>query len=132
MAKAKSIYSCTECGATAPKWQGQCPGCGAWNTLVETLARAIQHAHEHSIVHRDLAVRNFLLTSEGGLKVADFGVLERCGCSLSRKRWRPVAQYDPGIVVNEKENAGGVHEILNERKIAFAVLHRKASRVFIQ
>ncbi len=36
MAKAKSIYSCTECGASAPKWQGQCPGCGQWNTLVET------------------------------------------------------------------------------------------------
>ncbi len=38
MAKAKTIHSCTECGATAPKWQGQCPGCGAWNTLVETVA----------------------------------------------------------------------------------------------
>ncbi|MEW6165936.1 MAG: DNA repair protein RadA [Pseudomonadota bacterium] len=38
MAKPKSIYSCTECGATAPKWQGQCPGCGQWNTLVESVA----------------------------------------------------------------------------------------------
>lgn len=38
MAKAKTIYSCTECGAWAPKWQGQCPGCGLWNTLVETIA----------------------------------------------------------------------------------------------
>ncbi|MDO8933376.1 MAG: DNA repair protein RadA [Rhodocyclaceae bacterium] len=38
MAKAKSIYSCTECGATSPKWQGQCPGCGQWNTLVEAVA----------------------------------------------------------------------------------------------
>ena len=38
MAKAKSIYTCTECGATNPKWQGQCPGCGQWNTLVETVA----------------------------------------------------------------------------------------------
>ncbi len=38
MAKQKSIYSCTECGAAAPKWQGQCPGCGQWNTLVETAA----------------------------------------------------------------------------------------------
>ena len=37
MAKAaKNLYACGECGATAPKWQGQCPGCGAWNTLVET------------------------------------------------------------------------------------------------
>ena len=39
MAKAsKSLYACGECGATSPKWQGQCPGCGAWNTLVETVA----------------------------------------------------------------------------------------------
>ena len=40
MAKAKSIYTCNECGLSAPKWQGQCPGCSAWNTLVETLADA--------------------------------------------------------------------------------------------
>ena len=35
--KAKTHYSCTECGASSPKWQGQCPGCGQWNTLVEAL-----------------------------------------------------------------------------------------------
>jgi len=40
MAKAKSIYSCTECGGQVPKWQGQCPHCMAWNTLVETLPEA--------------------------------------------------------------------------------------------
>jgi DNA repair protein RadA/Sms len=37
MAQKKTIYSCTECGASAAKWQGQCPGCAAWNTLVETV-----------------------------------------------------------------------------------------------
>jgi DNA repair protein RadA/Sms len=37
-AKPKTIYSCTECGGTSPKWQGQCPHCNAWNTLVEALA----------------------------------------------------------------------------------------------
>ncbi|MDQ7988621.1 MAG: DNA repair protein RadA [Candidatus Dactylopiibacterium sp.] len=36
MARAKSVYICTECGAQSPKWQGQCPGCGQWNTLVES------------------------------------------------------------------------------------------------
>jgi DNA repair protein RadA/Sms len=40
MAKARSVYTCTECGASSPKWQGQCPGCGQWNTLVETVAEA--------------------------------------------------------------------------------------------
>jgi len=38
MAKAKSIYACTECGGQTAKWQGQCPHCEAWNTLVETVA----------------------------------------------------------------------------------------------
>jgi DNA repair protein RadA/Sms len=47
VAKAKSIYSCTECGASSPKWQGQCPGCGEWNTLVETIAeKATGHRFE--------------------------------------------------------------------------------------
>jgi len=36
----KTHYCCTECGDTSPKWQGQCPGCGQWNTLVETVAAA--------------------------------------------------------------------------------------------
>lgn len=40
MAKAKRMYGCTECGATFPKWAGQCGECGAWNTLVETLIEA--------------------------------------------------------------------------------------------
>ena len=35
MAKAKTHYVCTECGGISPKWQGQCPHCQAWNSLVE-------------------------------------------------------------------------------------------------
>ena len=47
MAKIKSQYTCTECGAVSPKWQGQCPGCNAWNTLVETVAeKATGHRFE--------------------------------------------------------------------------------------
>jgi DNA repair protein RadA/Sms len=38
VAKAKTLYICSECGGQAPKWQGQCPACGAWNTLVESVA----------------------------------------------------------------------------------------------
>ena len=32
------MYSCTECGASAPKWTGQCVDCGAWNSLTEVAA----------------------------------------------------------------------------------------------
>ncbi|MBX9915051.1 MAG: AAA family ATPase, partial [Pseudomonadaceae bacterium] len=40
MAKAKRMYGCTECGATFPKWAGQCGECGTWNTLTETMIEA--------------------------------------------------------------------------------------------
>lgn len=33
--KAKTLFYCTECGNETPKWQGKCPACGAWNTVVE-------------------------------------------------------------------------------------------------
>ncbi len=32
-------YVCSECGAEAPKWQGRCPACAAWNSLSEDLMR---------------------------------------------------------------------------------------------
>ncbi len=40
MAKPKTIYVCTECGGQSPKWQGQCPACHTWNTLVESVHEA--------------------------------------------------------------------------------------------
>src|SRR6201992_997529 len=33
MARSKEVYICQNCGASSPKWQGQCPGGGEWNTL---------------------------------------------------------------------------------------------------
>ncbi|MBO5489128.1 MAG: DNA repair protein RadA [Eubacterium sp.] len=35
MAKEKTVFFCKECGCEVTKWQGQCPGCKEWNTLVE-------------------------------------------------------------------------------------------------
>ncbi|NJA89913.1 DNA repair protein RadA [Rhodocyclus tenuis] len=48
MARDKSVYSCGECGATTPKWQGQCPACGAWNTLSETRLAALSPAAQNA------------------------------------------------------------------------------------
>ncbi len=55
VAKAKTIFSCTECGAQAPKWQGQCPNCSAWNTLVESIAET--GAHRFQSLAKSAAVR---------------------------------------------------------------------------
>ncbi|WP_256077462.1 DNA repair protein RadA [Massilia sp. YIM B04103] len=40
MAKAKTNYTCSECGGTSSKWTGQCAACQQWNTMVETLIEA--------------------------------------------------------------------------------------------
>ncbi|MCB1598910.1 MAG: DNA repair protein RadA [Xanthomonadales bacterium] len=37
-ARPKSRYVCSECGAVAPKWAGQCGDCGAWNSLIEEVS----------------------------------------------------------------------------------------------
>src|SRR5512133_2882745 len=40
MAKEKTVYVCSDCGGTSPKWQGKCPSCNAWNTLIESVAES--------------------------------------------------------------------------------------------
>lgn len=52
MSKGKLQYCCHECGGVSPKWQGQCPHCQAWNTLVEVVADSSHHAAKR---HRGLA-----------------------------------------------------------------------------
>ena len=37
MAKTKTVYVCSNCGADSPKWLGKCPNCGEWNTYVEEI-----------------------------------------------------------------------------------------------
>jgi DNA repair protein RadA/Sms len=40
MARATTIHTCSSCAHQTPRWMGQCPGCGEWNTLVEEVRGA--------------------------------------------------------------------------------------------
>ena len=42
MARSSPGYACSECGKTALAWTGQCPGCGAWNTLEAQAAKPVR------------------------------------------------------------------------------------------
>ena len=51
--------------------------------LVETIARAIQHAHEKGVIHRDLKPRNILLSEDGQPKISDFGLAKLADESIA-------------------------------------------------
>ena len=53
---AKTIYTCRECGGTAPKWLGQCPHCSAWNTLDESVAEPSGGASKNRFGARQAAL----------------------------------------------------------------------------
>ena len=55
MAKAKTQYTCSECGGVASKWTGQCPACQQWNTMEETVVEAPGVNRLSNQQHRSLA-----------------------------------------------------------------------------
>lgn len=57
MAKSKTVYRCQSCGENSPKWAGQCPDCGEWNTLVERIEQGTSVAARHAGVAPNSVVR---------------------------------------------------------------------------
>ncbi len=49
LSKVKIHFVCQECGADSPKWLGRCPGCEAWNSMVEETLSKSEGKNRHSI-----------------------------------------------------------------------------------
>lgn len=58
MAKAKTAYVCSECGAAYPKWEGKCAQCGQWNSLQETVQASAVENRFSSLAGSSPVVRN--------------------------------------------------------------------------
>lgn len=62
--KSKTIFYCKECGNEFPKWQGKCPACGAWNSIIE---------HEESEIRNVSPARS---ASDAGARVKRLNEIE--------------------------------------------------------
>jgi len=69
MAKTKTQFVCQACGHDTPRWTGQCPGCGDWNTMVEEVAPSAVKAP----VMRARANGGSLVGAYGGMRPQRLG-----------------------------------------------------------
>lgn len=77
--KAKSskvVYECSDCGAEASKWQGQCTACESWNTLQETTRRSPRRAGGLASASAGSAVTTLDRVTTGAVKRLSTGLTE--------------------------------------------------------
>jgi DNA repair protein RadA/Sms len=78
MAKAKSVYVCGECGGASTKWQGQCPHCSAWNSMLETAAeKPAQHRFGGAAKASSLTPLSRITAKEAPRMATGVGELDR-------------------------------------------------------
>ena len=80
MAKAKTVFFCTNCGNETPNWMGRCPGCGAFNTMEEHIEKPVAAGKAKSapvgVIRRPQRIRE--VTSDGETRFSTgMGELDR-------------------------------------------------------
>ena len=69
MAKAKTVYCCSECGSETANWAGKCPSCGAWNSLKELRLEpnrkgSVSYTERDGTAHRPQRMKDLKTDSE--------------------------------------------------------------------
>jgi hypothetical protein len=93
--------------------------------LAETLARAVEVAHQHGIVHRDLNPANVLLTDDRSPKVTDFGLarrLDEAGQTLTGEVLGTPGYMAPEQAAGNSKDAGPAADIYALGAILYALL----------
>ncbi|MDO5611177.1 MAG: serine/threonine-protein kinase [Pseudomonadota bacterium] len=76
-------------------------GLGQRIDLFRAVCSAVQHAHQHFVVHRDLKPGNILVDQDGHPKVLDFGVAKRLDQDASQTRTGNIAGFTPAYAAPE-------------------------------
>jgi DNA repair protein RadA/Sms len=71
MAKDKTIFTCSDCGGTTPRWLGKCPACGAWNTLIESTLDTGGNAKNRYTSQFQALAKTSELTKLGDIEATD-------------------------------------------------------------
>ncbi len=74
----KTVYICSECQYTSPKWMGKCVSCGAWNSFVEDVVQTgkqeqpsarrtltARSGERHAVPYRELEMPSYIRTATG-------------------------------------------------------------------
>lgn len=71
MAKIRSEYTCSECGATFSKWSGKCTNCNEWNTLVETVVVSSDVEGKNALARSQLSGKKLKYTNIAEIEPAE-------------------------------------------------------------
>ncbi|MDR0988687.1 MAG: DNA repair protein RadA [Prevotellaceae bacterium] len=119
MPKDKIAYVCTQCGYDAPKWMGQCPSCGAWNSFAEEVVHK-EPAHKRPLA--GLAIEKARPISLSQIEAVDAPRIDLHDAELNRV-------LGGGLVPGSLVLIGGEPGIGKSTLVLQTVLHLAGCRI---
>ena len=90
-------------------------------TLLVSVAKAIQSAHEKGVIHRDLKPANILVTADGVPMIVDFGLAKRTTHSTELDSFQTTAAFIGTLPFMSPEQTAGSHDDVDERSDVYSL-----------